>query len=328
MRLKLFWLQLREKIILIFIGAIVLTFAIPSLINLDVTINNIHFETIHYFVFYLIFTFIYIIVNSIKFYFQNKPFNSNIDYYRELPRNYSPSMVSVLLNLSLEYDKDVLSDILYLEQKKIIIIDSNYKINVIETNPEFKDSEVHLELLYNFVKNHQNIEINEIIKKTDLLFKLEYKEQIYEDLVKLRLIENNKEKYSLRPFLVIGGIIFLGLFILLLTKHDIFISLAASAIITIINVGLLSMIYTVLFILFLVINHIQKKNYCRTKKGKKEIPIWIAYYNFLNDFSNFKEKSFEEKSLWGYYFCYGLALGLNLKVIEKFSLKHEIGIIK
>lgn len=134
-------------------------------INLDVTINNIHFETIHYFVFYLIFTFIYIIVNSIKFYFQNKPFNSNIDYYRELPRNYSPSMVSVLLNLSLEYDKDVLSDILYLEQKKIIIIDSNYKINVIETNPEFKDSEVHLELLYNFVKNHQNIEINEIIKK-------------------------------------------------------------------------------------------------------------------------------------------------------------------
>lgn len=328
MKLKLFLLQLREKIILIFLGAIVLTFAIPSLITLKVTINNIHFETIHYFVVYFIFTFIYIIVDSIKFYFQNKPNDSNIDYYRELPRNYSPSMVSVLLNLSLEYDKDVLADLLYLEQRKIIIIDSNYKIKIIEINPEFKDNESHLELLYNFIKNHENIKLTEIIKEANLLFKLEYKDKIYEDLVKLRLIENNKEKFSLTPFFIIGVIIFTALFIPCLANADIFTSLFASAIIAIIAVGLLSTMYAILFLLFLIINHIRKKNYSRTKKGKKEIAIWIAYYNFLNDFSNFEEKSFEEKYLWGYYFCYGLALGLSLKVIEKFSLKHEIGIIK
>ena len=40
------------------------------------------------------------------------------------------------------------------------------------------------------------------------------------------------------------------------------------------------------------------------------------------------ERNLEEKNLWGYYFAYGLALGINTKVIKKFDLGYERYIIK
>lgn len=70
------------------------------------------------------------------------------------------------------------------------------------------------------------------------------------------------------------------------------------------------------------------KNYSRTKKGKEDVALWLSYYRFIKDFSIMDERNLEEKKLWGYYFAYGLALGINAKVIRKFRLGNEEYIIK
>lgn len=71
-----------------------------------------------------------------------------------------------------------------------------------------------------------------------------------------------------------------------------------------------------------------KNGFVRTKTGKKDVSLWLQYYNFIKDFSIMKERNFEEKNLWGYYFAYGLAVGINIKVIKRFKLEYERYIIK
>lgn len=81
------------------------------------SVNNIN-----YFVFSFIIVFVYLILENIYFLIKNRLYKVEHDYYRELPRNYSPSIVSFLTNLKVEYRKDVLADLIYLEQSMVFFL--------------------------------------------------------------------------------------------------------------------------------------------------------------------------------------------------------------
>ena len=72
-----------------------------------------------------------------------------------------------------------------------------------------------------------------------------------------------------------------------------------------------------------IIKRFTGTDYMRSNKGKKDMGLWYSYYRFLKDFSVMEERNLEEKELWGYYFAYGLSLGVNKKVMKKFNLEYE-----
>ncbi len=260
-----------------------------------------------------------IIIYELIFYLKNKSFKFEIDYLRELPRNYSPSMASFLLNLSFECRKDALADLLYLEQRNIIKIE-NDNIIILEPNFKWNNDEKHLEFLMHvvaFSKNSVNGTLSMLSNNGGLYFKEsgcasyldkkfarnditnnrlanDYRKTIISDLKKDKLITNNK------VFLILCLISML--------------------------LGLINpFIYMYLLMITIFVNN---ANYQRTKQGRIDAALWFSYYKFIKDFSIMNERNLEEKKLWGYYFAYGLALGINTKVIKKFDLGYERYIIK
>ena len=66
---------------------------------------------------------------------------------------------------------------------------------------------------------------------------------------------------------------------------------------------------------------LQKIRY--TSKGKAERKKWLAFRNFLLDFSNFSDKEIPEVALWEEYLVYAVALGIGKKVLSSMKMKIE-----
>lgn len=248
-------------------------------------------------------------------YLKNKRYKCEHDYYRELPRDYSPSLVSYLMNFKTEFKKDVMADVLFLEQKGILIIENN-KIKILEKFDTFKEK--HLEFLVNDViidgmSIDKLLNIHKDIQKT-------YEKKIRDDLIVLGLIKWPKKNQVIEVVCaLIGGV-------------------SSSLIRCIPNTissdskFVLKWLFILFFIMFIgsmiVISvYTCKVSLTRTKEGKKDVGLWFSYAQFLKHFSLMDERNFEEKVLWGYYFAYGLALGINKKVINKFKLENEKNMI-
>lgn len=65
-----------------------------------------------------------------------------------------------------------------------------------------------------------------------------------------------------------------------------------------------------------------KKNYIRTNKGTDVLNKSYALKNFLEDFSDIKNKKEEELILWEYYLVYATSLGINVKINDKLIEKY------
>lgn len=65
-----------------------------------------------------------------------------------------------------------------------------------------------------------------------------------------------------------------------------------------------------------------KRNYIRTGKGTDILNKSYALKNFLEDFSDIKNKKEEELILWEYYLVYATALGVNIKINDKLIEKY------
>ena len=298
---------------------------------MNITFNDKPVELKNLFVIYFFITFIYVLLEAIYFLIKNKTYKVKHDYYRELPRDYSPSMVSYLMNLKLEYKKDILSDLIFLEEKKIIKIDSNQNITIVSKDNTWKNYENHLKLLIDQIEKTNNPTINNLLNNIDLEFQAQYKDFVIDDLRVLDLIDNYSNNNLLKK--MVTGFIFIGMILWALQSafpYSLFM-------IRIMNVFLLLgvlLFYVVVFVLFIVnkililYNCIIGKNFMRSKKGKEDVALWLSYERFIKDFSVMHSRNLEEKSLWGYYFAYALALGINKNVIKKFNLEYEKYIIK
>ncbi len=291
--------------------------------------------------------FIYSIIEGIYFYIKNKSYKSNIDYLRELPRDYSPSMVSFLMNMKIEYKKDLLADLIYLEQLGIIKILDDETINIM-SDKNWNAYESHLKYLVDEMKKINNLNIHAIIDNKNIYSSYRY--YIINDLKSCNLLDN----YSVNVLnIIIIFVIFIALRIFvmygfgslftsinsLFNKAEVSNEEVLNAFVNFSNAAanfqkmysFFPVIIVIMFALVKVIPFVKRitgTDYMRSKQGKKDVSLWLSYYKFIKDFSIMNERNLEEKNLWGYYFAYGLALGINTKVIKKFDLGYERYIIK
>lgn len=329
MKLKDLLITFIKKIVLSFILTIIICFFIDNNGNIDVTINGEKVSLKSLFVIYFFVTFVYILIEGLYYLLKNKTYKVKYDYYRQLPRDYSPSIVSFLMNLKLEYKKDILADLIFLEERKIIEIDSNQNIKIVSKNNIWKNYEKHLQFLITKIETINNFKLNKLLDAIDLDFKVQYKNYIINDLNELNLIEgyssNKLLKKMIGIFLIFVAIICAFNFIF---SDNIIIEKVMSVFIFLgIIFGMVLFLIYIVNKLLVIYNRIIGKNFMRSKKGKEDVSLWISYSNFIKNFSIMEERSLEEKELWGYYFAYGLALGINKKTIKKFGLEYEKFII-
>lgn len=329
MRLRDLLVTFLKKVILSFILTIIIYYLFDNHINIDITFNGEKIELKNVFIICFFIIFVYVLVETLYFLLKNKIYKIKYNYYRELPRDYSPSMVSVLMNLKLEYKKDILSDLIFLEERKIIKIDNNQNIIIISKDNNWKNYENHLCLLLQKIEMLNNPTINNLLDNIDLMFQSQYKNLIINGLRDLGLIEDYTSKGLLKKVIIV----FIFAIILLYFSLFLFSNSFMEALILILAFmgplfGVLLLFFYLVNKLLAIYNKIIGKDFMRSKKGKDDVSLWISYDKFIRHFSIMEYKSLEEKSLWGYYFAYALALGINKKVTKKFGLEYEKYIIK
>lgn len=341
LKIKVYLKSFLKKIGFLIITSFLITFYISEIkgIKFEFSIGKHNINVVDYFLLCLIIMFLYLVIDSIIFFIENKSHKYSFDYLRELPRDYSPSMVSVLTNMKFEYKKDLLADLLYLEEKNIIKISSKAPFSIeIINNMEFSIAESHLSFLIGQIAKMQKPTIEDFYKDNVMnSFILNYRNAIYSDLLALNLIKQRKSLYlrSYIPLIVLAIIAFIIIFISVYRGQMPINGIFDCLVVFVLSLVLEVVMFIPIFIYFYVINivitvykGITKQNYVRTKKGKEDVSIWFAYYDFLKDFSLLDDKRLEEKELWGFYYAYGVALGINKYTIEELSLNHELYMIR
>lgn len=306
-------------------------------------------EKLYVFMIFLVISFVMFLSENIYFYFINKSNQKKYDYYRELPSDYSPSIISLLMNSKIEYKKDILADLIFLEQRGFIKIDENKNILIINDSRDWKCYEEHLNLIMTELFKMDNPTVDKILKmrqyhklnkildflhnylssdetyntyghSTNLTFPVKYFKAVKNSSYEAGLAK----KYSVLNFLTI------------IFKISLFMFIGLSLIFIIFKINFENMrifedvfgYILILCIIIYVYRAFTEKDTVRLKKGKKEIALWYSFYSFLKHFSRLHTRNLEEKELWGYYFAYGLSLGVNKKVMKKFNLEYEKYIIK
>ena len=64
-----------------------------------------------------------------------------------------------------------------------------------------------------------------------------------------------------------------------------------------------------------------KYKYIRTKKGEENYKNWIAFKNFLEDYSYIEQRNMQDVYLWQYYLAYATALGIADNVLSTSNKK-------
>lgn len=325
-------------------GAIFSIFAI----GYDIYSKYSNEKKINIFLIFIVGAFLIFFIENLYFYFRNKSFKRKYNYYRNFPNDYSPSLVSLLLNLNIEYKKDILSDLIFLEQKGLIRLDNNKNIFITNSNYEWKAHEEHLKLLMNqiinmynptidkFLEIKQKRKVNKITKYLHYFSSRKYDYNMYgssegvnfaDEYIDAITVSAYRKglltKLSLGTSYVLFGYIIKYIFPIVILVISFFIH--NIEIINLIFVLFLSML--ILYILALSYRGICGMDNVRTKKGKKEVALWQSFISFLKDFSNLEFRDLDEKTLWEYYYAYALALGINKKVIKKLGLEYEKYII-
>lgn len=338
--IKYFFQTLFQKLKLSFLISIIV-------IIITLPFNMSYLSILEYIILCFIVAFCYSIIEGIYFYIKNKSYKVEYDYLRQLPRDYSPSMVSFLMNMKIEYKKDLLADLIFLEQLGIIKINDDESINIMGSK-DWNKYESHLEYLVNEMKNMINLTINSVINNKSMY--ASYRRFIINDLKVCGLLDNYSVNVlniiiifvifiALRIFMSVGMLSMFNFFQNNFIEGEVSNMEALNLFVSFSNMAhnfqkMFSIFPAIIFImvaliyLLPIIKRITGSDYMRSKQGKKDVSMWLSYYRFIKDFSIMDERELEEKNLWGYYFAYGLALGINTTVIKKFNLGYERYIIK
>lgn len=206
-------------------------------------------------------------------------------YFREIPQEYTPAMVSILYDLKVEVYRDYTATIIDLCTKGFLELKQNaenqYEISTIPQNiSNLKSDEAYV---YSCFYNHEKFDGDVFTKKA------------FSEVEKLDLIKPKEERKE--PFQAIIAII-IGILIAVcvLTSH---------IIIAIILVVLMMVSYF-LHPIFYMIN---KESYKRTSNGKKEAKKCKAMKMFFRDYTLIQEKEINYYNILEENIAYALVLG-------------------
>jgi len=238
-------------------------------------------------------------------------------YIREIPKQYTPALASLLLDQHIEYNKDITATVLYLINHGYLkIVDGK----IIATNKNTDDLMEHERYLLG------------IFNKKEEFYNSVWYGKVLKDAYKLNLI-TKKDSFNKQDYIrlginitkpIIGIIIFIILIINLPNSESVAINFIYTFILSLLPYLITAML---IYILFYVTSYLNK-NIKLTTKGKEEQEKIAKLKQFLKDFSNIEERKTEDYILWEDYLTFSVALGLNEKVIMDQSFKDKLNHVR
>lgn len=248
-----------------------------------------------------------------------------MDYYRELPQDISPAVLSKLMSIQGVGSKDIMATLMDLVRRKYLKIEEiskgrkkDYKFILIEEGDaaDFKEHEPYLiHWLFYSIGNGKSVTLKEIkdsakTSRTQSTFRHNYNKwvkKVGEEFKKYNYFGQSKEGLKTAGKIVLME--FAGVFLLFalgaLLKMQLFI--------------IRPLLFAVGFTGFGVIIYgalIRKK----TQTGINEYTKWRAFKKFLLHFSNMKDYEIPSIIVWEHYLVYAISLGVADKVISKLKL--------
>ena len=244
-------------------------------------------------------------------------FSKDKNYYRDVLKEYSPSVLSYIDNFNINYSTSILGDLLGLEQRKMITINQS---NITVLSNEGKDTlPTTLKYVYeNIVNGNINID------------RFTYESMIINEARSLNLLENDKKvKRHIKKEVITSIIIYI---IFIIITAGLFNNIESMNLVN--NIFLVFAIFFIFFIFFLIVtyypitkiieliilkNKLKHNNYIRTSKGEEVNLKLEGLKKFLKDFSLLDEKTKEKLIVWQDYLIYSVIFNQNTKILEKYK---------
>ncbi|NLN42510.1 MAG: DUF2207 domain-containing protein [Clostridiales bacterium] len=246
------------------------------------------------------------------------------DYYRELPGDYTPAVMTYLLTKGRIDSKDIMATIMDLVRKKKITINRIQR----EKGLVFKKTEEVYEISkidgaeLNNLYPHESFLISWFIDKLgdgrslilddlkDMLKKrsraIEFHED-YEDFQSLVREQGEAQGFFTKNDLSGSGKYVLIALALLVAGAAIAVLLKAASGVFMFILGI------VILITMLIVYNIKK----RTRYGIEQTAMWTAFKRFLLHFSNMDKAEIPSIVIWEHYLVYAISLGVAKEVIEQ-----------
>jgi uncharacterized membrane protein len=248
-----------------------------------------------------------------------------MDYYRELPQDITPAVLSKLMSIQGVGSKDIMATLMDLVRKKYLKIEEipkgrkkDYKFISIEEGDttNLKEHESYLiHWLFYSIGNGTSVTLKEIkdyakASRTQSSFRHNYNKwvkKVGEEFKKYNYFGESKEGLKTAGKVVLME--FAGVFLLF----------ALGALLKMQLLMIIPLLLAVSFTGFGVIIYgalIRKK----TQTGINEYTKWRAFKRFLLHFSNMKDYEIPSVVVWEHYLVYAISLGVADKVISKLKL--------
>lgn len=247
-----------------------------------------------------------------------------MDYYRELPQDITPAVLSKLMSIQGVGSKDIMATLMDLVRKKYLKIEEiqsgrkkDYKFVLIESESgNLKEHEAYLiHWLFYSIGNGASVTLKEIkdyakASRTQSSFRNNYNKWVKKvggEFKKYNYFGQSKEGLKTAGKIVLME--FAGIFLLF----------ALGALLKVQLFFIMPLLFAVIFTGFGVIIYgvlIRKK----TQTGVNEYTKWRAFKQFLLHFSNMKDYEIPSIVVWEHYLVYAISLGVADKVISKLKL--------
>ncbi len=222
---------------------------------------------------------------------------TDINYYRDIINNYSPAMLSIIYDGNLEYKKDLITNILYLENKGYIKIKND---KIYTTNKDYSKLSIDLKMII----ENADLLYSYDLKQSDRIklpnFRTNWYKAIDYELKKQELCKERDYNFSIISIILV---ILLGLSMMFSYENNI-------------GLFLYSFILCIL-IIFIRIETQAKTSYYRTQKGYEIYVKLVGLKKFINDFSNLDESKLEEIKLLEDYSIYTMILNRKNDLIKQ-----------
>lgn len=309
--------SLKESIVMLFLG-ILLAGAFTTLLLMPISFAYDMKNNLFLFV-YLLIIGPYLLVKLIAFfvnYFKVITSKDNRIYVRDIFVDYSPAVLSLLLNHKIEDKKDFDATVLNIHAKRVIDFTRvDDKLNVVDLKN---------------VKAIQTLTRDEIYIYRVLTQQEKFDKQKWHDLIQLEINDRKLVRKGKRNiFLTIGlaSACFFGLsiflfiiFILavLFAPGDFFKNLATNYDYDLMTaIPIILALIPIQLVFFEGVMLINKRRYLKnrmdyyTEKGAMEMLKWQKFKAFIEDFSMISSATAESVVLWEKYIAYAMACNIN-----------------
>ncbi len=262
----------------------------------------------------------------VRFGRQRKP-NFTGDYYRELPGDYTPAVMSSLLYNGRIESKDIMATLMDLARKKIIAIEpysvqkrslfgakeeTDYRLkSVISDSASLDGLANHEKYLYDwFIRDLGNgsslamDDLEAMLKRTSNAYQFNRDYDSFRNFVassadRQNFRESNNTKGSGIFYLLALALGGFGAFMIFYYRN---------------LMGIIPIVVGILMIAANIVMHFTPK---LTQYGADQTAMWKAFRKFLLTFSNMDKAEIPALTIWNHYLVYATSLGVAKEVIDQ-----------